>query len=269
MSALPERLFPLTRDPGHSALLLDFDGTLSAIVGDPEAARPQPGVSALLARLAGQFSLVAVVSGRPVRFLAHVLGPPAGVRVIGLYGLEALAPDGTVRVIDEAAPWEMVVAEVARLAATQAPVGVLVEPKGMTLTLHWRHAPRAQGWVEAFAAGQVAAHGLVSTSARMSIELGPPLRVDKGTVARSLTEGADFHAVAVFGDDLGDLPAFAAASAEHVIRVAAVDEESPPEVAAQADLTVNGAAGAVALLQLLADTVESGDLAASGGGAGG
>jgi len=35
--------------------------------------------------------------------------------------------------------------------------------------------------------------------------------------------------------------------------VAAVDEESPSEVAARADLTVDGAAGAVSLLRALAD----------------
>jgi len=38
-----------------------------------------------------------------------------------------------------------------------------------------------------------------------------------------------------------------------VVRVAAVDSESPAEVAAQADLTVGGATGAVELLRALAD----------------
>ena len=43
-----------------------------------------------------------------------------------------------------------------------------------------------------------------------------------------------------------------AADPPDVVRVAAVDTESPPEVAARADLTVRGAAGAVALLRTLA-----------------
>jgi trehalose 6-phosphate phosphatase len=79
--------------------------------------------------------------------------------------------------------------------------------------------------------------------------------VDKGTVVRSLASG--MAALAVFGDDLGDLPAFDAAAelATHgvaVARVAVVDDESAPEVAARADLTVQGAPAAVALLELLA-----------------
>ena len=42
MGALPDIFLPFARDPGHSALCLDFDGTLSGIVGDPVGARPWP-----------------------------------------------------------------------------------------------------------------------------------------------------------------------------------------------------------------------------------
>ena len=42
------------------------------------------------------------------------------------------------------------------------------------------------------------------------------------------------------------------------VRVAAVDTESPRAVAAPADLTVPGAAGAVALLRALADAAAGG-----------
>jgi hypothetical protein len=64
------------------------------------------------------------------------------------------------------------------------------------------------------------------------------------------------RAVAVFGDDLGDLPAFdavaeLAAQGVAVARIAVVDAESATEVAAQADLVVEGPAGAVALLEQL------------------
>ena len=72
-------------------------------------------------------------------------------------------------------------------------------------------------------------------------------------------EADPLRAMAAFGDDVGDLPAFAALEAlrdaeRHgprpprlVVRVAAVDSESPAAVAAAADLTVAGAVGAVAL----------------------
>lgn len=244
---MPEVLLPLTQDPGHSALCLDFDGTLSAIVDDPVAARPLPGVPELLARLAARFALVAVVSGRPPDFLHRVLDSPEGVQLIGLYGLGHVGPD--------AGPWASVISAVAALAEEEAPPGVYVEPKGLTVTLHWRHAPEAGAWAAAFAARQEDQRGLRAYPGRLSLELRPPFDVDKGTVVRSLAAG--MRAVAVFGDDLGDLPAFDAAvklrtEGAAVARVAVVDEESAPEVAARADLVVQGAWGAVALLQQMA-----------------
>ncbi|HEY3842700.1 MAG TPA: trehalose-phosphatase [Acidimicrobiales bacterium] len=251
MGALPDILVPLTRQPARSALCLDFDGTLSGIVEDPALARPLPGVPDLLARLAGRMGMVAVISGRPASFLQRVLGPPAGVRLFGLYGLERSGPDDTIVMAPDAAPWADVIDAVVTRARATAPAGVHIEPKGLTVTVHWRAAPEHESWVVAFVADQVDQRGLVAQPARSSIELRPPLAVDKGTVVRALAEG--MRAVAAFGDDLGDLPAFAAldalaAGGLAVAKVAVVDGESPPEVAARADLVVDGATGAVALL---------------------
>ena len=100
-------------------------------------------------------------------------------------------------------------------------------------------------------------------------ELRPPLEVDKGTVVRALAaeSASRLDNAAAFGDDVGDLPAFAALGELagpdgrrlHTVRVAAVDAESPRQVAEQADLTVAGATGAVALLRALADGARPAD----------
>ncbi len=254
---LPAPLWRMAAAPAHGALFLDFDGTLAAIVEDPTGARPLPGVPALLADLAGPFALVAVVSGRPTAFLADVLGAPAGVVLAGLYGLER-ALGGP-----ELAVWSAVIDEVVAEALAEAPAGVYVEPKGLTVTLHWRRAPRHRDWVLAFAERQHTQRGLEVHDGRTERELRPPLPVDKGTVVRALAaeHAGQLRAVAVFGDDIGDLPAFDAVGELTTsegrplvaFRVAAVDAESPPEVAARADFTVQGATGAVALLRVLAD----------------
>lgn len=230
---------------------MDFDGTLSPIVKDPVAARPLPEVPDLLARLAQRFALVAVVSGRSAEFLARVLESPVGVTLIGLYGLGHVGPD--------VVPWVEAIAGAASDAQAAAPRGVYVEPKGLTVTLHWRNAPEAGPWVADFAIHQQDQRGLRVFPGRLSLELRPPLDVDKGTVLRSLA--TNMHAVAVFGDDLGDLPAFEAAMemAERgaaVVRVAVVDQESAPEVSAQADLVVEGPRGATSLLEQLAAAVD-------------
>jgi trehalose 6-phosphate phosphatase len=261
---LPELVRPLAGEPQRSALFLDFDGTLSAVVVDPVGARPLPGVPALLAELAGTFALVAVISGRPTAFLADVLQSPPGVTLVGLYGLE--------RALQGPAhdTWATVIDEVVAEAMATAPEGVYVEPKGLTVTLHFRRAPEHKDWVLAFAERQHATRGLLVHPGRLERELRPALDVDKGTVVRSLVEEHDaqhrdapLRALAAFGDDVGDLPAFAALEAlraaegppRTVVRVAAVDAESPRVVAEAADLSVAGATGAVALLRDLAAAV--------------
>ena len=97
-------------------------------------------------------------------------------------------------------------------ARAEAPAGVYVEPKGLTVTLHWRRAPDRKDWVLAFAERQHARHGLAVHPGRAERELRPPIDVDKGTVVRALAaeHAGQLRAVAVFGDDMGDLPAFAA-----------------------------------------------------------
>jgi trehalose 6-phosphate phosphatase len=260
---LPELVLPLAQRPGESALFLDFDGTLSAIVRDPVAARPLPGVPRLLSRLAERVALVAVISGRPKSFLAEVLDAPAGVQLLGLYGLEmALEAEGQGL---EAAAWSTKIADVALEATVQAPEGTFVEPKGLTVTLHWRQAPETEGWVTAFAQRQHQLRGLAVHPGRASIELRPPLEVDKGTVIRTLVGRSrpPLRVVGVFGDDLGDLPGFDAAAALrdeglNTVTVAVVDDESPPEMAAGADLTVDGPTGAVALLEHLLEAIDQG-----------
>jgi trehalose 6-phosphate phosphatase len=253
VTGLPAPLQTLATDPGHGAVFLDFDGTLAPIVADPAAARPLPGVRPLLARLAQHFDVVAVISGRPVGFLAEHLGTPPGLLLFGLYGLESFDEDGGLATAGEIERWRPAVRGVVERAQAEAPQGVRVEDKGLTFTLHWRADPSLEPWVRRFADEVASAAGLSARAARLSLEFGPPLSVDKGTVVASLAPG--HRAAACFGDDLGDLPAFAALrsleSAMGVTLVAVVDAESAPEVAAAADVVVEGPTGALELLKAL------------------
>ena len=110
------------------------------------------------------------ISGRPADFLHHVLGSPAGVELIGLYGLGHVGPDAT--------QWRSVIGEVVSRALEEAPSGVYVEPKGLTVTLHWRHVPEAGPWATAFAARMEHGLGVRTQPGRMSVEVRPPLEVD-------------------------------------------------------------------------------------------
>jgi trehalose 6-phosphate phosphatase len=143
-------------------------------------------------------------------------------------------------------------AELAELAESTAPVGVSVERKPVAVTLHFRHAPGEEPWVVGFADEQRARLGVLIQPGRMAIELRPGIGVDKGTVVRDLAR--DCAAACCFGDDLGDLSAFAAlgdlaSSGLSVVRVAVTDDESPAAVSEAADITVSGPTGAMELLR--------------------
>ena len=229
----------LTRRPDQSALLFDFDGTLAPIVDHPEAAAPIAGSVELLDRLAQRFRRVAVVSGRPAAFLDPLI--PRSVHLSALYGLE-FRLDGVIVHHEDADRWRPVVDDVVR-TSSGLPATVVLEHKGLSLTAHFRTDPAAEPQVRAWAESVAAATGLVPREAKASIELHPPIDADKGTATLTLAEGC--ATVAFVGDDLGDLPAFQALDALRdegvdIIKVASGGRELPGEIAAAADLVVDG-----------------------------
>ena len=248
MPAAAEPLAELRADPARAGILLDFDGTLAHIVDDPDAARPVAGAVDVLTDLAARYGLVAVLSGRPVLFLEQHL-PPSLV-LSGLYGLEVVR-DGRHHDHPLAGSWREVIDDVAMLARARGPAGMRVEPKGLSITLHYRTRPDLADEVLAWARAQAARSGLVARPAKMSVELHPPIEADKGTAVDQLA--GDLRAVLFIGDDVGDLPAFdalgrLAGSGVSVLRVAVDSAECPPELRDAADLVVDGPDGALELL---------------------
>ena len=244
-------LAPFIEHPETAGVLTDFDGTLSPIVDDPAAARPLDGAVEVLRRCAARFGRAAVISGRPVAFLAEHLD--TSLHLSGLYGLERL-DGGTLVEHPEAARWRAVVAAAADRAESDGPSGTGVERKGLSLTLHFRTRPDLEPAVVAFAEAEAARSSLVLRRAKASVELHPPVEADKGSAVLALAEGLD--AVCFLGDDVGDLPAFdalddLAARGVHTLRVAVRTEEAPAAMLERADLVVDGPEGALDLLRRL------------------
>jgi trehalose 6-phosphate phosphatase len=202
----------------------------------------------VLAALAGHYGRVGVISGRPASFLRDHLAR-RGLFLSGLYGLEFVDDDGEVRPIEEAERWRPVIEDV--VAAADA-AGLPVERKGLAVTVHFRTDPSREDEVRTWVEEQAEATDLAVHPARMSYELRPPMKLDKGTV---LTDAAEGRAnVCFLGDDVGDLSAFdaldrLAAAGVTVAKVAVESPEAPDELLERADVTVDGPEGSLSLLR--------------------
>ena len=245
---------PWAISPGTAGVITDYDGTLAPIVEDRRRAYPVPGTLEVISALASRLALVAVLSGRPVAFLEAQLGRVPGLVLVGLYGLER-DEGGTFTQQPAALAWLETVRAGARDAEREAPQGVEVELKGLTFALHARRQPEAMAWAGKWAEEYAAATGLRAQRGRLSVELLPPVGTDKGTAVEELSAG--LQAVCFFGDDTGDLPAFAAlrrlrAAGTRTVAVGVQSPEQPDELAQAVDVLVDGPRQAVELLAALA-----------------
>ncbi|HEY9367331.1 trehalose-phosphatase [Streptomyces sp.] len=271
-SAGRDGLAALLARPAKAVVALDFDGTLAEIVPDPEQARAHPGAVPALSALAPQVASVAVITGRPAG-VAVRHGGFAGVPglehlvVLGHYGAERWdAVTGTVHAAAVPPGVAAVRAELPGfLDGVGAWPGTWIEEKGRAVAVHTRRATDPEGAFEALKGplGELAArHGLVLEPGRMVLELRPP-GMDKGKALAEYVRESGAEAVLYAGDDLGDLPAFAAVEKLRSNGVPGLlvcsGSTEVPELAERADLSVPGPSAVVSFLAALAEAVRTAD----------
>ncbi|MDT5009768.1 MAG: trehalose 6-phosphate phosphatase [Mycobacterium sp.] len=194
------------------AVCLDYDGTLSEIVPDADAARLVDGAAEALARLA-QRCPVAILSGRDLANVRDRVAVP-GLWYAGSHGFESIAPDGSYRQNEDAAAAVPVLERAAgELREILADVGgSRVEHKRFAVAVHYRD-------VAADDVGEVVAgthrvgrrHHLRVTNGRKVVELRPDVDWNKGTTLawiREQIEQSRSVTPVYIGDDLTDEDAF-------------------------------------------------------------
>ncbi|WP_409429679.1 trehalose-phosphatase [Mycobacterium sp. SMC-11] len=214
MSALPDAMTALNagalRDLDHPAVFFDFDGTLSDIVDDPDAARPVAGAVEALAALAAQCP-VAVLSGRDLADVRTRVGLD-GIWYAGSHGFELIGPDGAHHQNDAAVDAVLVLAAAAGSLNEQlgAIPGIMVEHKRFAVAVHYRNAARDRvGEVLAAVRETGRRRGLRVTTGREVIELRPEIDWDKGRTLHWLLDRMPGVATPLFlGDDITDEDAF-------------------------------------------------------------
>jgi trehalose 6-phosphate phosphatase len=246
--------------PRQALIGTDFDGTLAPIVPEPKDARPLPGAVPALAALAEEVGTVAVITGRAAADAVALGGLDAvpGILVLGHYGWQRWQ-DGKLTVPDSPPAVEAArQALPGLLDEAGAPPGTWIEDKRHAVAVHTRRTadPEAALGDLRGPLGDLADRlGLAAEPGRLVIELRPP-GMDKGSALAGLVREREARSVMFCGDDLGDLPAFATVRSLREAgipgcAVASASAESP-QVAAAADLVVQGPEGIVALLATIA-----------------
>ena len=203
------------------SLMLDYDGTLTPIVGRPQDAALSFKMKELLRSLAARYPL-AVITGRGLDDIKTLVGLRS-ITYAANHGLEVsssnLIPAPFTMVFD---PGRGTTDELKRLSAELEALGAacrgaVVEDKGATLSVHYRLVDSSV--LEGFL-GDVKAvlrapqkNGLVRvTEGKKVIEVRPMVSWDKGSVVKWLIDRQGFASTfpVYMGDDATDFDAFSA-----------------------------------------------------------
>jgi trehalose 6-phosphate phosphatase len=250
---------------------LDFDGTLSPIVDDPEAAHIHDDASDMLLELAREVAAVAVITGRPARQVLDLGGledvgealrsADADLYVFGQYGNERWS-SGSRRIISPRPPrglasFERELTGVLRRADA---ADAWVEDKGLAVAVHTRRLEDSDAAFQRLLPlirNLATSHDLITEPGRNVIEVRSS-GMHKGVAVQTLVDELDAGAFLFAGDDLGDMEAFEAVAALRdggmptLLVCSASAEESA--LVPLSDVVVKGPEGVLDLLrQLIAD----------------
>ena len=227
-------------------LLTDLDGTLSEIVPNPYDSTVSEPIRNAIRELRLRMSVVAIVTGRPVRHASAILGLPDMI-YIGTHGLERLE-DGRVTLMEGASSFVATLRDLlAGLKTRFAGTGLIFEEKGSSFSVHYRLAEDPAICRDALLeAIETKARGQVRVlMGKQVIDVLPLLDLTKGTAVTSLVNEQNLSGVILMGDDVTDIDGFRAAN--HMSRyqglgtisIAVLGPDSPRGLEDEADFTLS------------------------------
>lgn len=246
-------------------IITDFDGTLSPIVNDPDAAAIHPHSKELLTALAPRLALLAVVSGRGAPAIHRMTGIEDAVYV-GNHGMERWV-DGDIVTPEAVAAYRPNLEGVLALLEPHMEGGMHIEDKGATASVHYRRtddpaatAERLRPVLEHI----TQQHDIALHSGKMVYELRPPLKQDKGTAFRSLVDEFKLTGALFLGDDVTDVAALqAAGELREAGTVYAVgvgvrhDDDTPQAILDHSDVLADGVEDVPRLLAWMSNALSA------------
>jgi len=212
---------------GELILLLDYDGTLTPIKRKPELAILSDELRRILKKLSHAYDM-AIVSGRSVVELMSLVDIP-GIWYAGNHGFEIVR--GEKRWTEpRAAAFKLKMNGVAaKLSGLKSIPGVIIEDKGLTLSVHYRCVQTKEvDKVKAAFGEAIEGEEIRITEGKKVLEVRPPFDWDKGKAVEWILKemGWDHERVVYLGDDRTDEDAFCTVNKLHGISVIVSDKPS-------------------------------------------
>lgn len=163
------------------ALFLDYDGTLTPLCAHPAQALLPPAMRRAVSVCADRSDTdVTIVSGRMLGDVSSMVNH-GGLTYAGNHGLEISGPDIAYFQHRDLPHYRGAVEGLAAALGEVARDGAWVEPKGSTLTFHFRAvAPGRQAELAARVRCIIRDAGFQARDAHAAVEARPPLDWDKG-----------------------------------------------------------------------------------------
>jgi trehalose 6-phosphate phosphatase len=255
MSAREPWQKPFRDDPRHSGIFLDFDGAVSEVPAGQEEATLHPRAAEVLPKLSRRYPFC-IMSGRRVAELASLAGIPQA-HYVGVHGMEWMEEEPR---IDPLILPHLPTLDKARhelKIALPELSGVALEDRMLALSLHFGQAPELGEEAVSLAEQIADTLGLRVRQGRMSVELRPPIDIDKGTALIYLARGWKLKRGLYAGSDPTDVEGFRGLrrlmrdGGFEGVAIAVLTPETPVELEAVADITVQGVDGLLDLLETL------------------
>lgn len=203
----------LAREQRRVVFFLDYDGTLSPIVEDPDSATIPELTRKALSIVANRFT-TAIVSGRSKEKVMSMVNLEQLIYA-GSHGFDIEGPEGVIkhRVASDWLPSLKAISDELQNSIVPLFPGSSVEDNLLSISFHYRKVapetiPRAQRMVD----DVVHKHGLVRTEGKMVYEVRPVFDWHKGKAVEYLLDALQLMGPEVLpiyiGDDVTDEDAF-------------------------------------------------------------
>ncbi|MCC7448505.1 MAG: trehalose-phosphatase [Anaerolineae bacterium] len=248
-------------------IISDFDGTLSHFVDQAADAVATPHNIRAIDALLPKVALFALISGRSSADLRTRLTHP-DIIYYGNHGMDFWR-NGRVHTARKALIWQQPLQSLLAALNIPADSGVYVENKGITASIHYRAASKAEligAALEEQLRPLCDQYGFALTPGNMVWEIKPPITINKGAALRAIVIYHDLDSVVYLGDDATDLSAmdelnrlssaYKPTASNDLFRAVSVGvhhPNAPPDLTDHCDVLADGPDDVAQLLYWIAD----------------